>query len=230
MGECIYRDYLSAFCFFHPHSRIYPYSTSQDGNVPTNYKIKSNIPTYNTDDEEKNLGRWVNRQRSLFQAGKLKKDRQQDLERIGLKWSVLLTTSWTTMYDSLCAYAEEKRKQSPHGWDGNVPANFKTRSNPSLSLGRWVNRQRSAHAKGRLKDEYVKQLDAIGLKWAIHTRNRTNEEGDVDDDDEIDDDDDDDFVGGEFIEVDTKNVDDVAQGSVVVASKPNGAQDSQTLS
>ncbi|KAL7445262.1 hypothetical protein ACHAXH_008239 [Discostella pseudostelligera] len=201
-----------------------------DGNVPTNYKIKSNIPTYNTDDEEKNLGRWVNRQRSLFQAGKLKKDRQQDLERIGLKWSVLLTTSWTTMYDSLCAYAEEKRKQSPHGWDGNVPANFKTRSNPSLSLGRWVNRQRSAHAKGRLKDEYVKQLDAIGLKWAIHTRNRTNEEGDVDDDDEIDDDDDDDFVGGEFIEVDTKNVDDVAQGSVVVASKPNGAQDSQTLS
>jgi hypothetical protein len=134
------------------------------------------------------------------------------------------------MYDSLCAYAEEKRKQSPHGWDGNVPANFKTRSNPSLSLGRWVNRQRSAHAKGRLKDEYVKQLDAIGLKWAIHTRNRTNEEGDVDDDDEIDDDDDDDFVGGEFIEVDTKNVDDVAQGSVVVASKPNGAQDSQTLS
>ncbi len=200
-------------------------NSPQDGNVPTNYKIKSNIPSYNTDDEEKNLGRWVNRQRSLFQAGKLKKDRQQDLEKIGLKWSVLLTTSWTTMYDSLCAYAEEKRKLSSHGWDGNVPANYKTRSNPSLSLGRWVNRQRSAHAKGRLKDEYVKQLDAVGLKWVIHARHRTNEEDDVDDDD------DDDFVGGEFIEsnlVTSDNADHAAQGSVV-SSEPNSAQGNQAL-
>jgi hypothetical protein len=37
----------------------------------------------------------------------------------------------------------------------------------------------------------VKQLEAIGLKWVIHARNKTNED---------DDDDDDDFVGGEFIE------------------------------
>ena len=130
------------------------------------------------------------------------------------------------MYDSLCAYAEEKRKLSSHGWDGNVPANYKTRSNPSLSLGRWVNRQRSAHAKGRLKDEYVKLLDAVGLKWVIHARNRTNEEDDVDDDD-----DEDDFVGGEFIEsnlVTSDNADRTAQGSVV-SSEPNSAQGNQAL-
>jgi hypothetical protein len=167
----------------------------KDGNVPTNYKIKSSIVDICPDDEEKNLGRWVNRQRSLFQAGKLKKDRQEDLEKIGLKWSVLLTTSWTTMYECLRSYAEEKQKQNPHGWDGNVQANFKTKTNPPLSLGRWVNRQRSAHAKGRLKEEYVTQLEAIGLKWVIHARNRANE------DDDDDDDDDDDFIGGEFIQI-----------------------------
>jgi hypothetical protein len=52
-----------------------------DGNVPTNYKIKSNFIGSGdaAGDEEKNLGRWVNRQRSQFQAGKLKKDRQEDL-------------------------------------------------------------------------------------------------------------------------------------------------------
>lgn len=207
--------------------------TPQDGNVPTNYKIKSNIPAYSADDEEKNLGRWVNRQRSLFQAGKLKKDRQEDLEKIGLKWSVLLTTSWTTMFESLCAYAEEKRKQSPHGWDGNVPANFKTRSHPSLSLGRWVNRQRSAHAKGRLKDEYVKQLDEVGLKWVIHARNRTNSDEDddvcnVDDDD----DDEDDFVGGEFIEnnsIDKPVGGDAAQGSLASSHSNNVAHGSHVL-
>jgi len=137
-----------------------------DGNVPTNYKIKSNTTAEGVDDEEKNLGRWINRQRSLFQAGKLKKERQLDLERIGLKWSVLLTTSWTTMYDGLCAFVEARRKQSPSGvWDGDVPPNYKTNTNPPLSLGRWVHRQRSAQAKGQLKDDQVQKLEMLGLKW-----------------------------------------------------------------
>ena len=48
---------------------------SWDGNVPTNYKIKS-APDGTVYDEEKNLGRWINRQRSLFQANRLRKDRQ----------------------------------------------------------------------------------------------------------------------------------------------------------
>lgn len=137
-----------------------------DGNVPTNYKIKSNTPGGGAEDEEKNLGRWINRQRSLFQAGKLKKERQLDLERIGLKWSVLLTTSWTTMYDGLCAFVEARRKQSPTGvWDGDVPPNYKTNTNPPLSLGRWVHRQRSAQAKGQLKEDQVQKLEMLGLKW-----------------------------------------------------------------
>ena len=45
-----------------------------DGNVPTNYKIKG--ACLDEDGEERNLGRWINRQRSLFQSGKLKKDRE----------------------------------------------------------------------------------------------------------------------------------------------------------
>ncbi|KAL7468523.1 hypothetical protein ACHAXS_008746 [Conticribra weissflogii] len=156
-----------------------------DGNVPTNYKIRSNISSDGTEiDEEKNLGRWINRQRSLFQAGKLKKERQLDLERIGLKWSVLLTTSWSTMYQSLVDYSEERRKERPDiGWDGNVPANYKTDSNPPLNLGRWVNRQRSAYAKGRLKDEFVQKLDSIGFKWVVHERKRgLEDDGDEDED------------------------------------------------
>jgi len=183
-----------------------------DGNVPTNYKIKSNFPTVpgaEDADDEKNLGRWVNRQRSLFQAGKLKKDRQRDLERIGLKWSVLLTTSWSTMFESLKVYAEEKRKASPHNtWDGNVPANFKTRTNPPLSLGRWVNRQRSAFAKGRLKQEYVEKLEVVGLKWVIHTRHVRTVDNVADAADENDD-----FDAGEFV----RNNNNLAQQKSAVA-------------
>ena len=132
-----------------------------DGNVPTNYKIRST--TNGTEDEEKNLGRWINRQRSLFQAGKLKKERQMDLERIGLKWSVLLT--WSTMYDELCAFAEARREESANGvWDGLGPSNHKS------SLGGWVNRQRSAYAKGQLKEDQIQKLEKIGFKWVRSTK------------------------------------------------------------
>lgn len=145
-----------------------------DGNVPTNYRIRGNTASDGAEiDEEKNLGRWINRQRSLFQAGKLKKDRQVELEKIGLKWSVLSTTSWQSMYEALCKYAEEKKALDPnHSWDGNVPANHKTNDSPPKSLGRWVNRQRSAYAKKKLKKNFVDKLESIGLRWAVHDKSK----------------------------------------------------------
>lgn len=118
----------------------------------------------------------MNRQRCLFQAGRLKKDRQEDLEKLGLRWSVLMTTPWEEMYKSLCVYAQQQQTQCPGGWDGNIEANYKTNTHPQRSLGRWVNRQRSAYAKGHLKDEYVQQLNAINLKWAIPNPTEGNDD------------------------------------------------------
>ena len=40
----------------------------------------------------------------------------------------------------------------------------------SKSLGRWVNRQRSAYAKQKLKPEWINKLNSIGLKWSVHER------------------------------------------------------------
>lgn len=139
-----------------------------DGNVPTNYRIKART-SGRLVDEDKNLGRWVNRQRSLYQAGKLRKDRQLALENVGLKWSMLATTSWESMFETLCEYVEAKKKEVSD-WDGNVPANYRTNDNPPRALGRWINRQRSAYVKNKLKDEYVEKLNAIGLKWSVHER------------------------------------------------------------
>jgi hypothetical protein len=146
-----------------------------DGNVPTNYRIKGPaipepIPE-NEADDDKNLGRWINRQRSLYQSGKLRKDREEELETIGLKWSVLSTTSWGSMYETLLEYVRERKTEDPgNEWDGNVPANHKTSDKPPKALGRWINRQRSAYMKDKLKKEFVDKLDAVGLKWAVHER------------------------------------------------------------
>ena len=137
-----------------------------DGNVPTNYKIKTSRRADGSElkDEDKNLGRWINRQRSLFQAGKLKSERKKLLEDIGLKWAVLSTTSWHTMYDALCEYVEAKRQSDPNAkWDGNVPAGYETED--KKKLGRWVNRQRQAYANKKLKKEFVDNLEELGLKW-----------------------------------------------------------------
>ena len=127
-------------------------------------------------EEDKNLGRWVNRQRSLYQAGKLRKDRQLALESVGLKWSMLATTSWESMYETLVEYVNEKKKKGIK-WDGNVPANYKTDDNPPRALGRWINRQRSAYVKKKLKKECVEKLTTLGLKWSVHERKFPEHDG-----------------------------------------------------
>ena len=63
-----------------------------DGNVPTSQKIRvSSVET--GADEEKALGRWVNRQRTIYQSGKLNKERQEQLEKVGLQWAARTNTS-----------------------------------------------------------------------------------------------------------------------------------------
>jgi hypothetical protein len=54
-------------------------TNSWDGNVPAKYKTKDNPP--------KSLGQWVTTQRSAYGKGKLKKERLDQLNAIGLRWS-----------------------------------------------------------------------------------------------------------------------------------------------
>jgi hypothetical protein len=150
---------------------------SWDGNVPTNYKITVERTVHGRKtEEEKNLGRWVNRQRSLYQSGKLRPERQADLERVGLKWSVLCVASWSTMFEHLCKFVNAQRAHNNGKWDGDIPLNWRVEARPPVNLGRWVHRQRSAHAKGRLRPEFVMKLERTGLKWAMHDQGHEDED------------------------------------------------------
>ena len=188
-----------------------------DGNVPTNYQIKSR-PHGGFNGEDKNLGRWVNRQRSLYQSGKLRKERKILLENVGLKWSMLATTSWDGMYETLKEYSEQQTKKSgggddvnqPSVWDGNVPATYRTNDNPPRALGRWVNRQRSAYAKKKLKKEFVDKLNELGLKWSVHQRHGEQDDDDVDDD-----------VDGDFGDIDDP-IEDCVDGGAGTGADFNG--------
>ena len=159
-----------------------------DGNVPTSYQIKAR-PDGKFAGEDRNLGRWVNRQRSQYQSGKLRKDRQAALEKLGLKWSMLELTTWDKMYSLLVRYVAERKAQSGGEWDGNVPTTYKTLDDPPKALGRWINRQRTARIKKKLKPEYEEKLKKIGLRWSVHDRSNVrskSEEMDAGGVDEVD--------------------------------------------
>jgi hypothetical protein len=80
-----------------------------------------------------------------------------------------------------------RRAENSGMWDGNVPASCRVESKPPVNLGRWVNRQRCAYSKGRLRPEFVVKLERTGLKWSVNDQKRLGEF------------DDDDFEGEEFI-------------------------------
>jgi hypothetical protein len=83
---------------------------SWDGNVPTCFKTK----------DGKALGRWVNNQRSAKSKGTLKEDREDQLIKAGLKWSVVTSNAWNEMFQELRAYIQDQVKEGKK-WDGNVP-------------------------------------------------------------------------------------------------------------
>lgn len=75
------------------------------------------------------------------------------------------------MYKVLEEYVKERKELDPkNSWDGNVPANYKTKD--GKALGRWVNRQRSNYGKKKIKKEQIEKLNAIGMKWSVHDRNK----------------------------------------------------------
>ena len=50
-------------------------------------------------------------------------------------------------------------------WDGNIPARYKTPC--GKALGRWINNQRSAKAKDKLKDDRKVRLISTCLRWRM---------------------------------------------------------------
>jgi helicase associated protein/helicase-like protein len=99
------------------------------------------------------LGSWVSRQRYLRESGNLSETRIQQLKRIGFNWEIVDTT-WEQMFSGLTEYKRE------HG-DCNVPQKW----SGNRQLGTWVSSQRQAKRKGKLPEELVRRLDALGFVW-----------------------------------------------------------------
>ena len=112
-------------------------------------------PSYRTPDGYK-LGGWVDDQREKYKAGKMKQERFEKLEKLGMQWT--LPDPWEYRYSIAQQYYKE------HG-NLEVPANYKV---GNISLTKWVDEQRQARKGKReqkLTDDQIRRLDEIGMIW-----------------------------------------------------------------
>jgi hypothetical protein len=102
------------------------------------------------------LGTWVMNQRKLKVAGKLSQERVARLDALGFEWNVREDADavWEQRF------AELEAHKALHG-DCKVPQKHK----PNPQLGKWVKYQRQLKTAGKLAQERVARLEALGFEW-----------------------------------------------------------------
>ncbi len=99
------------------------------------------------------LAAWLNAARSTKRAGRLRADRERQLDSLDVVWEPQ-QARWEEMFAALAEY----RRQ--HG-DCNVPYGWS--ENPALA--KWVKGLRAAQKRGELDDERLRRLESIGFAW-----------------------------------------------------------------
>jgi superfamily II DNA or RNA helicase len=106
---------------------------------------------------EKEIGQWLERQRSLKREGKLSQERIKLLEEshVDFNWDPR-EDSWLRSYD---AYVQEVKKR------GSIKMSQGT-SSDGINVGAWVNGQRTKYRKGQLPQDRIAMMEATpGWTW-----------------------------------------------------------------
>ena len=103
------------------------------------------------------IGMWVSNQRVAFRAGKLSRDRVEQLEALpGWVWDAV-TQRWEAGFAAASAYAAE------HGHTRILKSHV---TSDGYRLGQWVGVQRRAFREGKLPADRVARLEALpGWVW-----------------------------------------------------------------
>jgi hypothetical protein len=99
------------------------------------------------------LGKWICNQRERYRKGLLSKKRAQRLKKLGFQFD-RHNDRWESRYCELIEFREV------HG-HCNVPDSWPE----NLKLARWVMTQRQMYRKGKLSQDRILKLEAIGFIW-----------------------------------------------------------------
>ena len=127
--------------------------------------------------EDLELGLWVKNQRSNYKKNLLDDKRKQNLNDVGFVWLVRsplkqkptfskLEIRWKQRFDEL----KEFQKVNGHT---KVPKSFS--KNPRL--GDWVHNQRTAYARGLLRNDRQKLLNGIDFIWSPDPTRNVRQQG-----------------------------------------------------
>lgn len=110
-----------------------------------------NVPVKHKEDGQ-SLGSWLGTQRKAKKNGSLSIERQQNLEKIGVVWSVR-EEQWDQMYSLLCQYI---KREGHH----DIPIDHKENGK---NLGHWLSKQRQLHRSKKLQPGRGKRLEEVGV-------------------------------------------------------------------
>jgi hypothetical protein len=110
-------------------------------------------------EQDKSLAQWVRTQRTFHSSNKLRQDRKERLDEIGLAWKLASPRNindklWHQQYEKL---VEFKRR------NGHCTVPFKYQEDKSL--GQWVQTQRICQSNNKLGIDRKERLDEIGFAW-----------------------------------------------------------------
>ena len=108
-----------------------------------------------SDAKERELSRWVSRQREQHSQGQLAAQRIERLEALGLPLRPR-EDGWAAMWEAVLDF-----KHTEGSWPTNAPS----ASPDQLRLGRWMNQQRMLARRGKLDAERLATLNAAGFVW-----------------------------------------------------------------
>ena len=125
------------------------YAEHRNLRVPVDYATSAGL----------HLGTWVQLQRLIRnrkRMGSLTEAQIRRLDNIGMIWDDRAEFAWKRGLEHAKAYFEEQ---------GNllVPAKYKAKDD--FALGHWILTKRKDRSNGRMTEEEIRQLDALGMAW-----------------------------------------------------------------
>ncbi|MEY9840490.1 Helicase associated domain protein [Streptacidiphilus sp. EB103A] len=115
------------------------------------------VPSVYVGPDDFRLGTWIGNQRRGRREDRLTADKIRALDDLGIVWDPL-EAKWEQGL-------AEARTYKDRYMDLRVHARYESPS--GYKLGGWIADQRKARAQGRLPQNRVEKLDAIGMAWAV---------------------------------------------------------------
>jgi hypothetical protein len=106
---------------------------------------------------DRSFALWAREMRHRRRYGRLSEERFRQLDALGFAWTV----TWDGPRVWELRLRELKRFRKEHG-HCQVPNKYR----PNRALSQWANRVRAERRAGRLPEDKVRRLDALGFAWA----------------------------------------------------------------